>query len=143
MKNIFTNLSTEELTVLFGSKEYKIPHSGYERCTLVKDRKQEIPEDQWVTITFDREIMNANNKDKDLDGVGHVDIIKPGTFAVMFQAKGADKYRITKNGASLLESDSGASVVLNFAAKDEIALQAYGKGEIVNSNTHLSVIRVY
>ena len=142
MSNIFTNMTTEELEVKFKSGTYKIPHSGYERCTLVKTKVQKV-EGEWTDVTFDREIMNQMNEDKDLDGVDYVEIKNNGTYSVMFQAKGADKFRITKNEESLVESDTGTAIVLNFEAEDKIALQSYGAGELDNSHTHLSVVRIF
>jgi hypothetical protein len=46
-------MSDEEIDVIFPSGSYKIPHSGYPRCCLIKSVTQSIKRLEWINITWD------------------------------------------------------------------------------------------
>ena len=53
-KSIFTNMEKEEISVVFNSGQYTIPHSGFGRCCFTKKKEQVIPEiEEWTNVSWE------------------------------------------------------------------------------------------
>ena len=70
-------------------------------------------------------------------------LLKSGTYLVMFQGKGLERYQILKNEECVLKSESGSSIALNLESGDKIFMQGHGSGTTDSDYTHLSVIRIF
>lgn len=119
--SIWTNLTEEELKLCFPSGQYTIPHSGYNRCSLLKSVDFLVTRLVWTDIPFEIEMYNV--------GAMHSIVINPeivnlapGTYDIAYQIDWQSKKdvdfqgRIMMNGITLIE---GLSTCL-YSPKDDI-----------------------
>jgi hypothetical protein len=141
---ILTNMSDEEIEVIFSSGKYKIPHSGYSRCCLIKSVTQSIKPLKWTNITWDA--VNYDNCEMHSIVLNHdrISIKRNGIYELKHKIriqtndKTCINTRLVKNGVETIPqsgktqtgSNNFSTIILetttpmiNFKENDYISLQ--------------------
>jgi hypothetical protein len=109
--HVITNMSTEEIGIIFPSGTCKIPHSGYDRCCLTKSSSQTIPVGtDWNDVTWDGEAYDTNDMHSVVLNHERITVKRAGiySFGYKIRIESVDKFscstRLTKNGIPILRS---------------------------------------
>ena len=100
--NIWTNMSDEEILIRLNSTDYKIPHSGYDRCSLFRNA------DQSMSNVFQSIIFNEENYDQ---GDMHDLVTNPERVTIQKDGFYIPIYQVEMTGSVV--SDYDAQVLLN------------------------------
>lgn len=133
--HVMTNMTQEEIKIVFPSGNCSIPHSGFDRCCVSKLGSQPIPvSTEWTDVTWNDDDYDNNDMHSVVLNHQRITIKRSGLYVFLYKVrmesndKCAYDLRLYKNGTEVIPNSATNGV----GSKDSSFLTLIDKTPLIS-----------